>query len=148
MSRRFAEGLSVMSGAQRMHFQSESDARQFLKQFVKGPGNRTALVQSFQQSGPLTGARMKDEDLLRGLAQRIVMGELVVVTMRGSDIASRRYRPVHPTPRDSSPPPPPPPESSPPPPPAPAQENLVPNPVAQAAALENAADSGAPLCET
>jgi len=139
--------IEILSREDFLELHDVASTLEYLRQFLDDPVNRDVLRRSLAEGGMQVGAqRFEDEDPLVVLAHRLVSGEL-------KGIRRRLDHPIQPpkeipeaTPREletQSPPPATavssPPEAAPPP---------EVNQAAQAEALESAAESGAPLCET
>jgi len=161
MRLRFQEGFReieiVGRGAAALRGGRETDLAS-LRRLMRDPENRAKLRRGFAQEIPASSlARMSDEEILEKLSRRVASGELLLVERQGSSGGNNVTPPVQSsTPRqdeqaakEDAPPP----ESQ-----SPAPQAAVaapePDPVlagvnaaAQAATLQAAAESGAPLCE-
>ncbi|MCB1032792.1 MAG: hypothetical protein KDD47_03040 [Acidobacteria bacterium] len=139
--------IEVVRREELLRFHGIQDARQYLQQFLGDPHNRAMLRHSLAEGGLQVGGRhFEDEELLTVLAHRLVSGELRIVTRRINQPVAPQDKPSEATPRQVEAATPRSAATSPPP-PAQAEETSNLDPAAQAAALQSAADSGAPLCE-
>jgi hypothetical protein len=147
-------------------FYSEELLIAFLQRFLADPVNRGALRQALaEERGGANLSRLDDLELLRPLARRMLSGDLKIVVRRHGSrpgaAAPEAAAAQEPTPREAEAAAR---EESPAAAPAPAstaaaaatsasavEDPLLPpglDPVAQAATLQAAAESGAPLCDT
>ncbi len=141
--------IEVVRREEILRFHSVQDAFQYLKQFLGDAHNRAMLRHSLAEGGLQVGGRhFEDEELAMVLAHRIVSGELRIVVRRINQPVAPQDDTTEATPRQVEAAAPSPAATSSPP---PAQEEPPPSNLqeaAQAEALQSAADSGAPLCET
>ena len=148
--------FTLRSGPQEIEIVSREDflelhdrdmTMEYLRQFLDDPVNRGVLRQSLAEGGLQVGAhRFEDEDLLVVLAHRLLSGELKALRRRQDQPVPPPQETAEATPRELETTSAPPASSS----PTPPEEEVPPevDQVAQAATLESAAESGAPLCET
>lgn len=130
-----------------------------LRRLMRDPENRAKLRRAFAEEIPASSlARMSDEEILEKLSRRVASGELLLLERQGSSGGNSAAAPAQSsTPRQdeqAAQAEAPVRESQSPPPQAAGAAAAEPDPVlagvdtaAQAATLQAAAESGAPLCE-
>jgi hypothetical protein len=152
--------IEILARQDLVEFHSEDLAAAFFRRLLREPANRIAMRRALAEelgAGDLT--RRSDEEVVRWLARKAVFGDLRILARESPERPTTRTASdgaAEATPRQaeqaaraeqSAAPAPPPPS------PAAAEEETDPllagtDPVAQAATLKAAAESGTPLCDT